>query len=190
MRKAVFAVVLLGLGWLLAGCGGMGLPGTSLGPYPTLKGKVQDYAGTAGDLFAYDPEGEYVFGKGRIEGDGSFTLSLYDLEEQFPGALNPMHSNETGDCRLTVDPEGVGWNMVGPITSPSGSIAYVDPKNRDRAAVLVYVDRAVRVQTSGCHFTWKLELKAGWNWTVTTDRGDSSFDWKSEPPVGFVWIGD
>ena len=191
MRKGAWVLGLFVLALTLSGCGGLGLPSTSLGPNPTLKGKVQDYAGSAGDLYAYDPSMDYVFGEGEIDDEGKFSLTLYDLAEKVPGALFPLRSNETDDgCRLTVDPEGVGWNMVGPITSPSGSIAYVDPKNHDRAAVLVYVDGAVRVQTSGCPFTWKLELKAGWNWTVTTDLGNGFFDWKTEPPVGFVWIGD
>ena len=190
MRKGAVLLGLFALALVFGGCGRLGAPGTGLGTSPTLKGKVQDYAGEAGALTAYDPDGEYVLGRGEIQASGRFALTLYDLADEVPGALNPAHSNETGDgCRVTVNPEGVGWSMVGPITTPSGSIAYVDPKDRDRAAALVYVDGAVRVQTSGCPFTWDLDLKKGWNWTIVTAREDN-FDWKSGFPSGFVWIGD
>ena len=189
MRKGAWVLGLFVLALTLSGCGGLGLPGTSLGPNPTLKGEVQDYAGTAGDLYAYDPNMDYVFGEGEIYKDGSFTLSLYDLAEKLPGALLPVKSQESSDgCKLEVSTGEVGWNMLGPIVGPSGSLVYVNLKHEDRLAMLFYADRDARVRTSGCTFTWDLDLRKGWNWVIAITKENRPPDERTEPPVGFVWM--
>lgn len=193
MRKAVFAAVLLGLGWLLAGCGGMGLPGTSLGPNPTLKGKVQDYVGPKGELVATDMYMEYVFGRGEIRADGSFELKLFDLANMDPALpLQQMESFSTDSCSLEVSTGEVRWEMLGHILVKGQGIRlyYANPelKNKNAYAVLFYADRDARVKTTKCPFTWDLDLKRGWNWMMVYEKEDSLPDWKTEVPTGFKWV--
>ena len=199
MRKGAWVLGLFVLALTLSGCGGLGLPSTSLGPNPTLKGKVQDYASRAeGELIAYDPGMNYEFGRGWIKRDGSFTLTLYDLAEKLPGALLTVKSQESSDgCKLEVSTGEVGWNMLGPIVGPSGSLVYANPDRENLLATLFYADRDARVKTFGstCSLVWDLDVKKGWNWVLFYENEESnnegdSLKLKTELPVGFKWFAE
>jgi len=173
---------------LLVSCGGSG-PSPSLGETPEIKGKVQNWSGSSGEVLAVN-FGDQILGKGTIQSDGGFRVRLYSVARDLPNALAEISLSDSKEtCSIHVSPSGVRWTLVSFLEGPEGEIVGLlnDPEAPDQFGQLIYVDSDVTIRSEGeCYITWDLDLKAGWNWIVYTINDDGEV-MESKYPSGLRW---